>query len=335
MDTVVVHDGTIYPGGAVDVVLEAARALDADIVVGVSGMDTTWWEQRAPNDVRILNHSSKTGTLRDILNARRMLGLDLRQYDNVLTSGPASKFFQPYDIQSHVHYLHHPPLAKLWYDGGLFAYLQSVIDRVETHSIPKLVANSELTAERVRKHYARTATVVHPPVDISSFAHGDTVDGKFVMVGRLEERKRPLVAAEAFSTLDGCELHMVGDGPLADAVSSHQNVHLHGYVSDSELQTHLGEAQGGIFLAKREDFGITPIEYMAAGLPTVAVDEPNTNNQITDTTGVLVDPDPESVRSGVRELMDRTWDTDTIIDESRRYSTERFHTEIAGVFDDV
>ncbi|TQQ81114.1 glycosyltransferase [Halonotius terrestris] len=347
MSTVVVHDGAIHPGGAVKVVLEACHALEADLVVGVSGMDQDWWESRAPNGVRLLSRKSKMGTIQDIRNAYRMLNLSLKEYEYIITSGPATKFFQPYDQQTHIHYLHHPPLSKLWFDGGLFEYAKSIIDRIETLSIPVVVANSQLTADRYWKHYARSADyVINPPVETESFSwNSEHIPGKFVMVGRLEERKRPLLAVKAFAELADRddlakipELHLVGDGPLADEaqVKATSNIYVHGYVRDEKLRQIVESSDAGVFLAESEDFGITPIEYMSAGLPVLGVDEPNTNNQIKQgVSGLLVAPEKEAVGDGVLEIMEREWNRKEISKGADEYSSARFRKEIREVVEHV
>jgi len=346
MNTVVVHDGAIYPGGAVKVVLEACHALGADLVVGVSGMNQDWWESRAPKGVRLLSRKSKMGTIQDIRNAYRMLNLSLKKYEYVITSGPATKFFQPYDQQTHIHYLHHPPLSKLWFDGGLFAYAQSIIDTVETLSIPVIVANSQLTADRYWKHYARSVDyVINPPVETESFScDNEHISGKFVMVGRLEERKRPILAVKAFAELanrdlaEVPELHIVGDGPLADEVQAKatNNICIHGFVEDRELRQIVESSDVGVFLAESEDFGITPIEYMSAGLPVLAVDEPNTNNQINQgVSGHLIAPEKDAVVDGVLEIMEREWNRKRISKNADEYSSARFRKEIREVVEDV
>lgn len=342
MNAVVVHDGTVHPGGAVKVVLEAARALDADVVVGFSGMDRAWWADRCPNDVTVLAKPSRV--LNDVRNARRMLRLSLPQYDVVVSSGPATKFYQPYDDQLHVHYLHHPPLAQLWNDGGLFTYVQSVLDRVETVTIPRVVANSELTADRYFAHYGRRVdAVVNPPVDVEAITPSAGYEpGRFVMVGRLEARKRPELAVEAFNRLadergaDAPTLHLVGDGPLRSALERRAGptVTFHGYLEDDDLSAVLDSAHAGVFLARREDFGLTPVEYLAAGLPVLGVDEPNTNNQLEDgVTGVLVAPETDAVVQGIDELLARDWDREAIAEAAAVYRPARFREELEAVID--
>lgn len=332
MEVAVVHDGTIHPGGAVNVVIEAAHALDADLYVGFSGKEAEWWAERVPNDVSIRRTTSRSGTINDIRTAWSILNLDLHEYDVVLTSGPAAKFFQPYDDQLHVHYIHHPPLSSLWFDGGVFAYLVKLIDRVETSAVPHLVANSELTATRVYRQYNyEVDRVIAPPVDVANFVpDAPRVENQLVMVGRLEERKRPTVAVDAFRQLPNYTLKLIGDGPLRKQIErdAPSNVDVLGYVDDSTLRRTLEESSVGVFLAEREDFGITPIEYLAAGIPVVGVDEPNTNNQIDRETGVLVDPTPAAVADGIRTAVSRTWDRETIRDRAEDYSTARFRTEI-------
>jgi len=332
MEIAVVHDGTIHPGGAVKVVTEAAHALDANLYVGFSGKTRSWWMDRVPNAVEILRRTSRSGTLNDIRTARSMLNLDLRAYDVVLTSGPAAKFFQPYDDQLHVHYIHHPPLSSLWFTGGLFAYLVKNVDRIETAAIPHLIANSELTSTRSFRQYNREVdTVLPPPVNVDAFtANANRVDNQLVMVGRLEERKRPLVVVDAMRELPEYTLKLVGDGPLRDEIEQDapSNVDVLGYVDDSTVRTTIERSVAGVFLADREDFGITPIEYMAAGTPVVGVDEPNTNNQVDESTGVLVEPTVETVVAGIRTAGERSWNRRAIREQAKQYDTDRFRASL-------
>jgi glycosyltransferase involved in cell wall biosynthesis len=340
-DAVVLHDGSIHPGGAVDVVLAAAEALDADLVVGFSGPDPEWWEERAPNDVEVLTRRTRTWFLKDLQVAWKLLGLDLSAYDLVVSSGAAAKFYQPRDAQRVVHYMHHPPLSVLWYDGGLFDYVTKTVDRIETWSIPTIVTNSELTADRLAALYDReAAAVVNPPVDVDRFGTGrERQPNEVVMVGRVEGRKRTDVAVEAFAGFDGPpderpQLHVLGEGPQRSALegSAPENVHFHGYVDDEALVERVERAGAGLFLARREDFGITPVEYMAAGTPVVGVDEPNTNNQVVDgENGVLVDPGPAAVREGVRRALDTDWDREAISESVQRYGVDRFREELRAV----
>jgi glycosyltransferase involved in cell wall biosynthesis len=332
MRVAVVHDGTINPGGAVRVVTEATKALDADLYVGFSGKKQEWWQERVPNDVSILRRTSRSGRLNDIRTAHSILNLELHNYDVLFTSGPAAKFVQPYDDQLRIHYLHHPPLAALWFEGGLLSYLVKSLDRLETLTIPAVIANSELTAIRAERHYGESVDeVICPPVDIKCFnASRDRQANQLVLVGRLEERKRPKVAIDAMRELPEYTLKVLGDGPLRGTLERNapENVEFEGYVDDETLRRTVEQSVAGLFLAEREDFGITPIEYMAAGTPVVGVDEPNTSNQVDQQTGVLVDPTPDAVAEGVRRVEKTTWDHAAIRESAKAFSTDRFREKV-------
>lgn len=332
MNVAIVHDGTIYPGGAVRVVIEAANALDADLFVGFSGKEHEWWDQQVSGEVTILRRTSRDGMLNDMVTVRNFLNLDLQAYDIVLSSGPAAKFVQPYDDQHRIHYLHHPPLAKLWFSGGLFSYLITVIDRVETVTVPSLIANSQLTAQRSVCHYNREVdTVIPPPVQVSNFTSSrERTPKQLVMVGRLEDRKRPEIAIEAMESLPEYTLKLVGDGPRRQSLerAAPANVEFLGYVDEETLRTTIETSVAALFLAEREDFGITPIEYMAAGTPVVGVDEPNTNNQIDDQVGTLVPPEASAVANGIQRVVGREWDHAAIRKRAEQYDAPRFRDEI-------
>lgn len=337
MRVAVVHDGTIYPGGAVRVVTEASHALGADLFVGYSGKSQEWWSERVPQSATVLRETTEGGTLNDVLTVREMLKLDLQEYDVVLSSGPAAKFVQPYDDQRRIHYLHHPPLAKLWFSGRMFAYLVSLVDRIETLTVPHLLANSELTAERARAHYNRKPDkVIPPPVPVEEFTPSrERTPGQIVMVGRLEDRKRPGVAVDAMRSVPEYTLKLVGDGPRREELERDApgNVEFLGYADDKTLRRTVESSVAAVFLAEREDFGITPIEYMAAGTPVVAVDEPNTNNQIDSEVGTLVDPEADAVAAGIRRVVGRDWDRDAIRARAKAYDAARFRTAIREFVD--
>ncbi|ELZ19151.1 group 1 glycosyl transferase [Haloterrigena salina JCM 13891] len=263
-----------------------------------------------------------------------MLNLELHDYDVLFTSGPAAKFVQPYDDQLRVHYLHHPPLAALWFEGGLLSYLVKSLDRLETLTIPAVIANSKLTATRAERHYGESVDkVICPPVDVESFdATRNRRSKQLVLVGRLEERKRPGVAVDAMRQLPEYTLKVLGDGPLRGMLERNapDNVEFKGYVDDETLRRTVEQSVAGLFLAEREDFGITPIEYMAAGTPVVGVDEPNTKNQVDEQTGVLVNPTPDAVTEGVRRVEQTTWDHAAIRERATAYSTDRFREQVEG-----
>lgn len=173
--------------------------------------------------------------------------------------------------------------------------------------------------------------MIPPPVDVGSFSiDTNRTENQLVIVGRLEKRKRPKIAVDAMRELPEHTLKLVGDGPLRGEIerSAPSNVDVLGYVDDSTLRQTIEESIAGIFLAEREDFGITPIEYMAAGTPVVGVNEPNTNNQIDQETGILVKPTLDDVIEGIQAVTRKDWDRQAIRETAEEYSAERFRADI-------
>jgi glycosyltransferase involved in cell wall biosynthesis len=101
-----------------------------------------------------------------------------------------------------------------------------------------------------------------------------------------------------------------------------------GYVDEETLRTTIETSVAALFLAEREDFGITPIEYLAAGTPVVGVNEPNTNNQIDEEVGTLVSPEASAVTDGIQRVVSHEWDHIAIRKRAEQYNVPRFRDTI-------
>lgn len=335
-DVLVVHDGSSKPGGATRVVLEAARTLDADMLVGWAHSEE-WWQDHAPNDVDVLDIRTENSSLLDLKNGLKLRrNIDFAGYDTVMTSGPPSKFINPPADVRWGHYLHHPPLPAMWGSGPL-SFIISFVDKVNQRDADVIIVNSRTTLERAREHYGAVSEedfeVVHPPVDVDRFTPQEGDPTRIVMVGRLEDRKRPLVALRAMEHLPEYTLRLVGDGPLFDRVADEAgaNVDVLGFLGDDELVEEVESAGIGLFLAEKEDFGITPIEYMAAGTPVVGVDEPHTNRQIDENVGSVTDPAPRRVADTIEAVHERAFDVEVLRREATNYDVAVFRDSIREV----
>ncbi len=165
----------------------------------------------------------------------------------------------------------------------LQAYDRKTVDRVDV-----FVANSRFVADRVRRHYGRYAEVLPPPVDIERFAGVKRVpEDWYLMVSALAPYKRVDHAILACGALKR-KLKIVGRGPeekklkaLADKIRA--TVDFAGFVEDSELAKYYCRAKGLLFPGV-EDFGIVPVEAIAAGCPVVAFREGGILDSMTDRT---------------------------------------------------
>jgi glycosyltransferase involved in cell wall biosynthesis len=136
------------------------------------------------------------------------------------------------------------------------------------------VACSGWIAQLVRKHYRREAEVLYPPVRIEPFVEAGkrTAPGDYFLTAlRLESYKRVDIAVEACTRL-GLPLKVAGRGPELERLRqmAGPTVEFLGFVSDEQLVELVAGCRAFLFPSE-EDFGIAPVEAMAAGRPVVAL----------------------------------------------------------------
>lgn len=149
--------------------------------------------------------------------------------------------------------------------------------------VDHFVAISGFVSARIRAFYKRSSAIIPPPVrmadEISQAltsrerAYFDANPGRFFLcAGALVPYKRIDVAVEAFSVLKE-RLVVVGAGPDINKLraSAGKNVEFLGRVSDAFLWECYKRCRALVFPGT-EDFGIIPVECLAAGSPVIGID---------------------------------------------------------------
>jgi glycosyltransferase involved in cell wall biosynthesis len=166
------------------------------------------------------------------------------------------------------------------FPGPLDWYVRRVLKRLRqwdhftASQVDHFVANSANVSRRIAKYYGRSATVIHPPVDLDAFTFnpGPRQD-YYLAASRLVPYKRMDLIIEAFRNDPARRLKVVGEGPerkrLVRLAEGCANIELLGYRPDAELQQLMANAQAYLFAAD-EDFGIMPLEAQACGTPVIA-----------------------------------------------------------------
>lgn len=144
-------------------------------------------------------------------------------------------------------------------------------DHVTSNGVDKFFANSQFIAKRIWKTYRRRSTVVYPPVDTNQFQPGETRSDHYVTVSRIVGYKRIDILVDAFRQLPDRKLVVVGAGEDLDKIrtGAPANVTFLGRAPDEILKATLQQARAFLFAAE-EDFGISPVEAQACGVPVIA-----------------------------------------------------------------
>lgn len=194
------------------------------------------------------------------------------------------------------------------------------------------VANSNHVAERIARHYRRQATVIHPPVEVERYLSVPRRPGGYYLaLGRVVPYKRVDLAVAACARL-GRPIKVVGDGralPAVRAVAGPQAEFL-GRVPDADLPDLLAGARALLFPGE-EDFGIVPVEAMAAGLPVIAYGVGGARDSVVDgETGLLfAEQSVDSLAEAIERFERSRFYAADLRDHARGFEPERFRRELA------
>jgi glycosyltransferase involved in cell wall biosynthesis len=132
------------------------------------------------------------------------------------------------------------------------------------------IANSYNVAKRIKRHYEREASVVHPPVDWNAFKVSDCDDGFYLMVTAFAPYKRVDLAIQTANRLK-ISLKIIGKGQEEKVLRrlAGPNVEFLDWQCDERVRELYRQCRAVLFPGE-EDFGIVPLEAMASGKPVIA-----------------------------------------------------------------
>jgi glycosyltransferase involved in cell wall biosynthesis len=206
-----------------------------------------------------------------------------------------------------------------------------VWDVAGANRVDHFAAISTGVARRIMKYYRREAEVIYPPVHTEPSTGHDADDGGyFLVVSRLVPYKRVDLAIEACNRLEA-PLKIIGAGrdrARLQALAG-PTIEFLGRVDDGAKRRHLLACRAFVFPAE-EDFGIAPVEAMAAGRPVVAYAAGGALDTIVHgTTGVLFSqPTVQSLAAALEVARQRDWDRAAIRAHATRFDVRTFRARL-------
>ncbi len=355
MKVAIIHDWLTNLGGAervVDAMLEAYP--DADLFTSV--YDPTrlkLFHKHKVNTsfIQKIPIAWKKHQLFPVMRRYAFEAIDLHDYDVVITSSTAeAKGVITGEQTFHISYINTP---TRYYWSHYSEYMQNpgfgVLDPLARWQLrrtidqnrqwdfaaaqraDKVLGNSKTVVQRIKRYYKRDASVLYPNVEVERFTKAhlrpkEAPEQYFLVVSRLIPYKRVDVAIEA-ANLAGIDLVVIGSGSQLKQLReiAGENVHFLTSASDDQVTAYMQHAEAFVFPGE-EDFGITPVESMAAGVPVIGYGRGGVAETVLDgITGILV---PRQTATAFAEAFGRYRKTDyqsrDLLRQAQRFDRSQF-----------
>ena len=202
----------------------------------------------------------------------------------------------------------------------------------------RVASNSSNTRRRIRHFLHSEAQIIYPPCATTQF-QWQGISDYYISTARLEPYKRIDLIVDAFLQMPDKKLVIVSGGSdetkLRRRARGAENITFTGWVSRAGMAGLLANSIASIYVPKDEDFGLSPVESMAAGKPVIGVAEGGLKESVIDgRTGILLPPDPpmEAIVNAVKDLTPKRASGMRAACEAqaRFFGIQRFRQELLG-----
>jgi len=347
MKVAIVHDWLI--GGGAERVVEELHNIFPEAPIYTS-YATAEWRKRLNDKVitGYLQHPpfKQLRRLLPVIRQRWFRKLDLSEFDLVISStgNGEAKFVTVRKPAIHISYCHSPthfywrhyndylrnPSARpKWLVRIALRTLVGPLRKRDFKAAQKVdffVANSTHIQNDIQTFYGKPSVVIYPPVDTKRFNVKSSTRKGYVTAGRQVPHKRTEIIIEACNKL-GLPLTVIGKGPEHKRLQNlaGPTIQLLEHVSDQEMPRHFASAEGFIF-ASFEDFGVTPVEALAAGTPVLADKAVGELDYVLpNKTGAFFDKQTSaSIENALKSFRPGAFDEATIRSFADTFSTDNF-----------
>ena len=270
----------------------------------------------------------------------------------ILSSGIFAKGIITSPSTRHIHYCHTPP-RFLWEESQLYikervpfglrtmtrfaAHNLRLWDSVAAARPDIMIANSQWTAQKIKKIYGRDARVVYPFVRPTPVNQKRKQKNYLLIVSRLQRYKHIDLAIRACNELH-LPLVIAGEGPDDARLQriAGPTVQFLGFVPEETLASLYHNAQG-VILPGIEDFGLVPIEAMGHGIGVLAYRKGGAQETIKEgETGEFFDQlSVASLKKGIEKFISREYNKKTIMGRAEQFSFAHFKRKILAVIENA
>jgi glycosyltransferase involved in cell wall biosynthesis len=321
------YDSLISQGGAERVVIQLANHLNADIITSGYNPEITKWMPIKGRVIDLGNFSMKffkplgilfEAPLRYIFNNKSQ-NYDINIYCGFTSIYGAKKgktniwrCFTPnrimYDLKEEKQ-KNSGLLKRLAFT--LHVFLFNKLDQsFVKNRFDKILVQSKNVQKRIKKYYDINAGLIYDPVDTKNY-HFKKYGDFYLSVSRLFPEKRVEMIVDAFLEMPDKKLIIVGDGPdkatIMKKIKNAKNIQILTNVSENKLFELYANCIATVYMPKNEDYGLIPLESMAAGKPCIAANEGGCKETVINgKTGMLINADKEHIIAAVKKLNPET-----------------------------
>jgi glycosyltransferase involved in cell wall biosynthesis len=237
-----------------------------------------------------------------------------------------------------------PFFGRFFFD--IWVRLNRRLNRQYVSHVDRLLCNSLNTKNRLEKYLQREALVIYPPTDTCRFT-SKADEGFWLSVNRMISHKRVEMQIDAFLRMPDEKLVIVGSyeqsrhfkayAKRMTGICPHNVTILH-WADQETLLDLYAKCRGFITTAKDEDFGMAPVEAMAAGKPVIAPNEGGYRETVLDGgTGILInDISADALVGAVKKLKDDAGSYQQACQtRAKQFDTAVFIKKVTDVIHDI
>lgn len=358
----VLHDAFLYRGGGERLVTLMAKALDADLI---SGFFSEW--SFVPEELGFSGQKIALGKpvfkkwIRHLIlkNRFRKTTKLLENYETIILSGNCLDVLRNFSKklnQKIFYYCHTPPrylfdfremylqkfpkifrpMISYFFDKQAKKYIE-FLDKID-----QIFTNSQNTYDRLLYFCGKNSEILYPPTDTTRFCPTDAKnplpnlpENYYLSFSRLSPPKRVELVVDAFLQMPDKNLVFTygKNDPLKEEILEKcqhaKNIFPIPAPNDDDFIRLVQNAIANIYIPIDEDFGMSPVESMACGVPVIGVNEWGLKETVINgKTGVLLPAriQVSDIIAGVQKIDEKTALAlrENCVQRAEKFSLENF-----------